>query len=66
MRAVLGLINLYTAERSSVEKTIKYLQKQNLDLIVPMHCTGFTAQRKMEQSLDTQVEIGEVGMNFNF
>lgn len=66
LRAVMGGMHLHDAEKNDVERTIRYLAEQELELIVPMHCTGFYAQARMKQALKSSVEIGEVGMSFKF
>ncbi len=66
LRAVLGGMHLYSADDHIIKKTIEYLDGLDLDLIVPMHCTGFSAQADMMRSLNTRVKIGKVGERYTF
>ncbi len=49
-----------------VEKTIAALKEINPDIIVPMHCTGFSAMASMMRELGSNFVFNVVGTVFDF
>ena len=47
-------------------KIINYFAKLNLNLLVPIHCTGTRAAMMMKDRFDKKVKIGSVGDSFTF
>jgi len=60
--AVIGGFHLSgSAMESSIEPTIKEIKKMSLDLISPMHCTGFKALCRFEEELPEAFVLNSVG-----
>jgi len=51
VRAVVGGFHLIDADREKIDKTVSELKMLNPELIVPMHCTGFKAKRRIAEEL---------------
>lgn len=64
VRKVIGGFHLVNASKERLQKTVKRLQ--NMDLIVPCHCTGKKAKNYLQSCLGKRVRQGEAGMVFFF
>jgi 7,8-dihydropterin-6-yl-methyl-4-(beta-D-ribofuranosyl)aminobenzene 5'-phosphate synthase len=51
IRAVIGGFHLIDASSETIEKTTHELKKLKPEMIIPMHCTGFKAKRKIAEIL---------------
>ncbi len=59
--ALVGGMHLSSAPVSKIERIIENLAKINPDLIVPLHCTGFTAIHKLFNVFKERVHLLNVG-----
>jgi len=50
IHAVIGGFHLIDASQEKIEKTLRELKELNPDIIIPMHCTGFKAKRKIAEA----------------
>ncbi len=64
VRKVIGGFHLVNASKERLQKTVKRLQ--NMDLIVPCHCTGKKAKNYLQSCLGKRVRQGEAGIVFFF
>jgi 7,8-dihydropterin-6-yl-methyl-4-(beta-D-ribofuranosyl)aminobenzene 5'-phosphate synthase len=53
VRAVIGGFHLIDATSDRIERTVQELKKLNPEIVVPMHCTGFKAKKKIADALPT-------------
>jgi 7,8-dihydropterin-6-yl-methyl-4-(beta-D-ribofuranosyl)aminobenzene 5'-phosphate synthase len=53
VRAVIGGFHLIDATSDRIERTVQELKKLNPEIVVPMHCTGFKAKKKIAEALPT-------------
>ena len=67
VHAVLGGFHLSGPAFESIhDQTIESLRTLNPDILVPMHCTGFTAIARMKQEFPEQQILSSVGSTFVF
>ena len=66
IRAILGGMHLENKSNEEVEEIINYFAKLNLDLLVPIHCTGRRAAMMMKDKFTNKVKIASVGDSFTF
>ena len=66
IRAILGGMHLKHSSDKKVEEIINYFEKLNLDLLVPIHCTGRRAAMMMKDKFKNKVKIASTGDSFTF
>ncbi|MHA1480656.1 MAG: MBL fold metallo-hydrolase [Candidatus Thorarchaeota archaeon] len=66
VEAVIGGFHLGGAKESVLEKTVESMKKINPSMIVPTHCTGWKAQRHMENVLKQSFARSSVGNMYVF
>lgn len=64
--AVVGGMHLRDAEMSRLQASIKYLLELEVDRVVPLHCTGFTAICEMSKILKDRFTLLTCGDQFIF
>jgi len=64
--AVIGGMHLVKAEESRIKRVVDYLAGLELDLLVPLHCTGQRAEQLMVNRLPIVVDQAAVGDSFVF
>ncbi len=64
--AVIGGFHLSGAKEEVVTRTVKELKALNPELIVPMHCTGFEAVKRLSEELPHAFTLSSVGTRINF
>lgn len=47
--AVIGGFHLFEYELNAFEETMKYFEKENVEMLLPMHCVEFSLLAKMQQ-----------------
>ncbi|MFO7819007.1 MAG: MBL fold metallo-hydrolase, partial [Halanaerobacter sp.] len=57
----LGGMHLVNAEESRIAWTIEQLERIGFERLIPIHCTGSRAVRKMAAAFGDRVEIKSVG-----
>lgn len=62
---IFGGMHLLEADNSRIEKTVDYLKKLDLEIIVPNHCTGFKAVNKIYKSFGEILDPGYAGDTFS-
>jgi 7,8-dihydropterin-6-yl-methyl-4-(beta-D-ribofuranosyl)aminobenzene 5'-phosphate synthase len=66
VRAVVGGFHLVNADEERLGKTVTALRALDIPLLVPCHCTGADALRRLAEELGSPVSPGAVGMTFEF
>ena len=66
IEAVIGGIHLIGAKDSKIESTVASMKKIKPSMIVPTHCTGWKAQRHMENVLKQSFARSSVGNMYVF
>jgi len=61
VRAIIGGMHLGSASEDRVEKTIARLHQAELELLMPMHCTGWPAMGRLWQEFPKCFRPGSVG-----
>lgn len=61
IHAIIGGMHLISATKRRIKKTVDYLATLDFDLLVPLHCTGFTAVKAMKEAFDKRVLIQQTG-----
>lgn len=56
-------MHLRNCDAKRLEKTISILKEQDIDIVVPMHCTGMRAIAAMWEALGSACVLPEVGKN---
>lgn len=64
IRGVIGGFHLVNSSDPYIKMVKEYLENQNLEFIIPLHCTGFKALKELS-SLDNFIQ-GHVGSVFEF
>ncbi|MDK2790830.1 MAG: 7,8-dihydropterin-6-yl-methyl-4-(beta-D-ribofuranosyl)aminobenzene 5-phosphate synthase [Methanothermococcus sp.] len=64
IRGVIGGLHLVNSSDSYIKTVKEYLENQDLEFIIPLHCTGFKALKELS-SLDNFIQ-GHVGSVFEF
>jgi 7,8-dihydropterin-6-yl-methyl-4-(beta-D-ribofuranosyl)aminobenzene 5'-phosphate synthase len=64
--AIIGGLHLSKKDNTCIDNIISELKKYNIKLLVPMHCTGFSAFGKLKNSFDSKCVIGSVGKVLEF
>ncbi|HIE11347.1 MAG TPA: MBL fold metallo-hydrolase [Kiritimatiellae bacterium] len=62
VNAVIGGMHLGSASAERIEATCDYLRELDLRLVVPCHCTGAAAVRRMSRHLPGRVRRGHAGL----
>jgi len=63
IKAVIGGFHLKNSGENLIERTISELSKFDIDLIVPMHCTGSYASKKIKEEFGSRCIIGYCGLD---
>lgn len=58
---VLGGFHLIGPGEAKIDKTIDYLKKLNIKHVVPIHCTGFEAIKRISIDMPEEFQYGTVG-----
>ncbi len=66
VHAIIGGMHLERASDAQIASTIEELQKIELKVISPAHCTGIRAQARLIQEFGNRVVQATVGNNFQF
>jgi 7,8-dihydropterin-6-yl-methyl-4-(beta-D-ribofuranosyl)aminobenzene 5'-phosphate synthase len=66
IRAVIGGMHLRSASQERIRRTIEELEKREIDILVPSHCTGEHAAFQFRQAFGTRSEPCSVGREFVF
>lgn len=66
VRAVIGGFHLVNAEQERLKQTAAALERLNVDLVVPCHCTGQPAVALLRKELGERVTPGAAGMSYQF
>jgi 7,8-dihydropterin-6-yl-methyl-4-(beta-D-ribofuranosyl)aminobenzene 5'-phosphate synthase len=66
IHAVLGGLHLLNATPARLAATVDALRQRNLALLVPAHCTGWTAQARLAESFPGRCVAPGVGRRFAF
>jgi 7,8-dihydropterin-6-yl-methyl-4-(beta-D-ribofuranosyl)aminobenzene 5'-phosphate synthase len=66
IHAVLGGLHLLNASPARLAATVDALRQRNLALLVPSHCTGWTAQARLAESFPGRGVAPGVGRRFAF
>ncbi|ADL13747.1 MBL fold metallo-hydrolase [Acetohalobium arabaticum] len=61
IHAIIGGMHLISADEGRIKKTVDYLATLDFDLLVPLHCTGFTAVKAMKEAFGERVLIQQTG-----
>lgn len=64
VHAVLGGFHLSGAPDEKINKTVEALQEFNPDFIVPMHCTGFAATKRISEKMAPSFALYSVGTEY--
>lgn len=64
--AIIGGMHLINVSQEQINQTIDYLAQLDLNLIVPLHCSGFNALQAMLAKFGDKVKLGQVGEEFIF
>ena len=64
--AIIGGLHLSKKDNTFIDNIISELKKYNIKLLVPMHCTGFSAFGKLANSFGNNCVIGSVGKVLEF
>ena len=64
--AIIGGLHLSKKDNACIDNIISELKKYNIKLLVPMHCTGFSAFGKLKNSFDSKCVFGSVGKVLEF
>ena len=64
--AIIGGLHLSKKDNACIDNIISELKKYNIKLLVPMHCTGFSAFGKLANSFGNNCVIGSVGKVLEF
>ena len=54
-------MHLKNCAADRIEKTIQTLKAQDIDIVIPMHCTGIRAIAAMRDALGTACILPEAG-----
>jgi 7,8-dihydropterin-6-yl-methyl-4-(beta-D-ribofuranosyl)aminobenzene 5'-phosphate synthase len=65
-RAVLGGMHLVSADRARLNKTVEGLRRHDVQLVVPMHCTGWHAASLFRAELGERCRFAGAGTVFEF
>jgi len=52
LKAVIGGFHLFENDLKTFNFTMKYLAKENIDILLPMHCIDFSLLTKMQQTFN--------------
>jgi len=66
IRAVIGGFHLLNASEQRLERTLGALQSIAPEMLVPCHCTGAAAVRRLQETFGDRVSAGRSGMTFEF
>lgn len=66
VEAVIGGLHLVGAKEPKIKSTVESMRKLNPTMIVPTHCTGWKAQRHMENVLKQSFARSSVGNMYVF
>lgn len=66
IHAVLGGFHLSGAPAEKIEKTVNGLAGMELDQIVPMHCTGFEAQKLFSERMAGKFVLYSAGTSYTY
>jgi 7,8-dihydropterin-6-yl-methyl-4-(beta-D-ribofuranosyl)aminobenzene 5'-phosphate synthase len=64
--AIIGGFHLAFANDEEIQQTIDHIKSLNPQLIVPSHCTGFTAQSYFASQMPDEFIEGVVGATYSF
>ena len=64
--AILGGFHLVPASKDEVERTIDEIEAMHPAMVVPTHCSGFTAMRRFAERMPEQFILGAVGTTYLF
>lgn len=64
LRAVIGGFHLIDATPEKLEKTMRKLKELSPDIIIPIHCTGFKAKKKIAELFTSSFKELYCGENF--
>jgi 7,8-dihydropterin-6-yl-methyl-4-(beta-D-ribofuranosyl)aminobenzene 5'-phosphate synthase len=65
-RAVLGGMHLFSAERARLAATVEGFRRHDVQLVVPMHCTGWHAASLFRNELGERCRFAGAGTVFEF
>ena len=63
---VIGGFHLIGPGEAKIERTIKELKRLGIQKIVPVHCTGFEAIKRMSTEMHEEFEYGTAGCRIFF
>lgn len=66
VRAVIGGLHLGAASEERIQQTITRLRAANLELLAPVHCTGWPATARLWQALPEFYRSASVGTTLEF
>ncbi|MBN2202013.1 MBL fold metallo-hydrolase [bacterium] len=66
IHAVIGGFHLQEASRDRLDRTVEALMSEPPDLMVPCHCTGENAVRRLTEAFVGRVRTCRAGMRFQF
>ncbi len=64
IKAVVGGLHLIDAHEERIEATIRELKKMDIEVIAPMHCTGFKAKSRIYSEMKGQYKEVYAGDSF--
>ncbi len=66
VHTVIGGFHLTGASEEKIERTIKEMKAFKPKLVIPMHCTGFSATREFAEEMPSQFVLNAVGTSIHF
>ncbi len=62
INTLLGGFHLVYAKNERLTKTVSFINETGIDRVIPAHCTGKSAMTILQKQLDTEVQLGGVGL----